>query len=90
MTARAASWLVAAAGVVAFGAAFFLRMDAAYGPLQLSLDPSDWIVLWELLSHGQIAVRVVVESAGVGVAAGAVPWLVLGLVRRASRARRDA
>ena len=57
-------------------------MRAAYGPLNLSMDPGDWAVLWELLRHGQIAPRVVLESAALGAAAAAVPWLVLGLGAR--------
>ncbi|HEY7602135.1 MAG TPA: hypothetical protein VIB60_06485 [Methylomirabilota bacterium] len=61
---------------------FFLRMSAAYGPLHLSLHPGDWTVLWELWRHGQIATRVVGESALLGAAAAAVPWALLALSRR--------
>jgi hypothetical protein len=79
VTRRAGTWLAALASAAAFGAAVFLRMRAAYGPFNLSIDPGDWAVLWELLRHGQIASRVVLESAALGAMAAAVPWLVLGL-----------
>ena len=74
MTLRRGAWL-AAASAAAFAAAFYLRMNAAYGPLSVSPDPRDWILLWELLRYGQIAPRVVMESAGLGAAAAVLPWL---------------
>jgi hypothetical protein len=75
-------WLAAAGSVAAFALTFFVRMSAAYGPLNLSLDPADWAVLWELWRHGQIATRVVAQGAVLGAAAAAVPWAVWGLTRR--------
>jgi hypothetical protein len=82
---RRGVWLAAAGSVAAFALAFFLRMSAAYGPLNLSFDPADWTVLWELWRHGQIAPRVVGEGAVLGAAAAAVPWAVLGLSRQRGR-----
>jgi hypothetical protein len=60
-------------------------MSAAYGPFNLSTSPADWIVLWELLRHGQIAPRVVLECAAFGLAAAALPWLGFALARRRRR-----
>jgi len=73
--------------VVAFAAACFLRMNAAYGPFNLSFHPGDWMVLWELWRLGQIAPRIVVQSAVLGTAAAAGPWVIFGLLtrRRATR-----
>jgi hypothetical protein len=68
--------------VAAFALAFFLRMSAAYGPLNLSLHPSDWAVLWELWRHGQIATRVVAQGVLLGAVAAAVLWVLLGRSRR--------
>ncbi len=68
--------------MAAFALAFFLRMRAAYGPLNLSLYPGDWAVLWELWRHGQIATAIVVQGAALGAAAAMLPWAVLGLNRR--------
>ena len=68
--------------MVAFAAAFFLRMNAAYGPFNLSFHPGDWTVVWELWRHGQIAGPIVVQSAVLGAAAAAVPWMVFGLLTR--------
>ena len=82
MTRRGGTLLAAAVSVAAFVLVFFLRMNAAYGPFRLSADPSDWTVLWELFRHGQITPRVVAESAGLGIAAAVVPWIVRGLARR--------
>lgn len=82
MTRRGKAWLAAAGSVAAFVAAFFLRMNAAYGPFNLSFHPGDWTVVWELWRHGQIATRIVVQSAGLGAAAAAVPWMVFGLLTR--------
>jgi hypothetical protein len=81
VTGRKGVWLAGAGSVVAFALAFFLRMSAAYGPLNLSVDPADWAVLWELWRHGQIASRVVGEGVVLGTAAAAVPWAVLVLSR---------
>lgn len=83
-------WRVVLAAVpsgAAFAVAFVLRLDAAYGPFNLSASPSDWQVLWELWQHGQIARRVVIEAALLGAAAGLVPWAVLGAVAARRRAR---
>ena len=82
MSRRGSAPLATVGSAVAFLGAFFLRMNAAYGPFRLSADPSDWTVLWELFRHGQITPRVVAESAGLGIAAAAVPWIVRGLARR--------
>jgi hypothetical protein len=74
-------WMAAAVSAAAFVLAVFLRMTAAYGPLNLSLDPADWAVLWDLWRHGQIAPRVVGEAVALGAAAAAVPWALRGLTR---------
>ena len=60
------------ASAAAFVVTFYLRMNAVYGPLNLSVHLDDWLVIWELLRHGQIALRVVVQSAVLGVAAAVV------------------
>jgi hypothetical protein len=78
---RRSAWLAAAWSAAAFPVAVFLRMSAAYGPLNLSLDPADWAVLWGLWQHGQIATRVVGEAAVLGAAAATVPWVLLRLAR---------
>jgi hypothetical protein len=83
VTRRSGAWLAAAASLAAFASAFFLRMNAAYGPFNLSSDASDWRVLWDLWRQGQIASDVVAQSALLGAGAAAVPWLVLGVVCRA-------
>jgi len=82
VTRPAGAGLAAAGSVAAFAAAFFLRMNAAYGPFNLSVDPGDWTVLWELWRHGQIAAPVVAQSAGLGAAAAAIPWMVFGRLAR--------
>jgi hypothetical protein len=82
VTRPGGAWLAAAGSAAAFAAAFFLRMNAAYGPFNLSFHPSDWMVVWELLRQGQIASRIVVQSAVLGAAAGTVPWMVFGLLTR--------
>lgn len=83
MPRAGAMGLAAAASVVAFAAAVFFRMNAEYGPLNLSLDPATWWLLLELLRGGQIAPRVVLQGALLGAAAAAAPWIVLAvLVRR--------
>jgi hypothetical protein len=87
VTRRTAVALAGASSLAAFAVAFFLRMNAAYGPFNLSLHAGDWTVLWELWLHGQIAPRVVAQSAGLGVAAAAVPWVALGLLARRRRPR---
>jgi len=73
--------------VVAFAAGCFLRMNAAYGPFNLSPNPADWMVLWELWRMGQIARHVVAQAAVLGVAAAAVPWVVFWLLTRRGSAR---
>jgi hypothetical protein len=81
---RSGRWFgVFALSAAAMVAVFFLRMNAAYGPFHLSFDASDWMVLWELWRHGQIAAGVVAESAALGIAAAAVPWAVAALRHRA-------
>jgi hypothetical protein len=82
VSGRAATGIAAIASVAAFAAGVFVRMNAAYGPLNLSLDPTDWRLLVDLLRMGQIATRVVLESALLGIAAAAVPWLALLAFRR--------
>jgi hypothetical protein len=82
VTRRRGARLAATGSAAAFAAAFFLRMNAAYGPFNLSLQSGDWTVLWELWRHGQIASRVVVESAVVGAAAAAAPGMVFRLLTR--------
>ena len=79
MTRRSGARLAAAGSAVAFGAGVFLRMNAAYGPFKLSVRPGDWMVLWELLRHQQIAAGVVWESVLLGTLVALVPWLVFGL-----------
>jgi len=86
VTRATAAALAAAASAIAFAAAVYARMNAAYGPLNLSLDPSDWIVLWELLRYGQIRSGVVAQSAVVGVAAAIIPWAAFVLWIRRRRA----
>jgi hypothetical protein len=81
---RYRGWL-AAASAGAFVAAFYLRMNAAYGPLHLSWHPADWLVLWELWRYGQMATGVVVQAAALGVAAALVPWVALRLAARRHR-----
>jgi hypothetical protein len=76
MTRRTEAGLAAAGSAAAFALAFYLRMNAAYGPLNLSLRPDDWTVLWELWRHGQIAPGIVAQGAGLAAAAAAVPWVV--------------
>jgi hypothetical protein len=83
VTRRGGAWLAAAASVGAFAAGCFLRMNAAYGPFNLSPNPADWMVLWDLWHLGQIAPRIVVQSALLGAAAAALPWGVFWLLRRA-------
>lgn len=85
MTRRAGAWLAAAGSAVAFGVAVYLRMSAAYGPFRLSVEPGDWGVLWELLRHGQIAPRVLLECAALGIAAATLPWLCFALAGRRRR-----
>jgi hypothetical protein len=82
VTGRRGAWLAAAGSGAAFAAAVFLRMDAAYGPLKLSVHPEDWRLLWELWRDGQIPSSIVAQSVGLGAAAAAVPWVVRALVAR--------
>jgi hypothetical protein len=62
-------------------------MNGAYGPFNLSLRSGDWTVLWELWLNGQIAPRVVAESAAMGVAAAAVPGMIYVALTRRRRPR---
>lgn len=71
--------LAVISSVVAFAVALFLRMNQAYGPFNLSVNPGDWQVLWELLRHQQIDARVVLEGVALGLLAALVPWLLLRL-----------
>jgi hypothetical protein len=82
-----AAALALAASVIAFAAAVYARMDAAYGPFNLSLSPSDWTVLWELLRYGQIRSGIVAQSAALGLAAAIIPWAAFGIWMRRRRAR---
>ena len=66
-------------GRVRHSGALFLRMNQAYGPFNLSANPGDWQVLWELLRHQQIDARVVLEGVALGLLAALVPWLLLRL-----------
>jgi hypothetical protein len=84
VTGRRGAWLAAAGSGAAFAAAVFLRMDAAYGPLKLSVHPGDWRLVWELWRDGQIPSSIVAQSVGLGAAAAVVPWIVLALARRRS------
>jgi hypothetical protein len=83
---RGPVWFAAAGSAAAFVVAFYLRLDAAYGPFNLSWRPGDWSVLWELLRHGQIAPGIVAEGVALGAGAAAVPWSIVAL--RTLRARR--
>jgi len=85
MTRAAAAALATAASLIAFAAAVYARMDAAYGPFNLSLSPSDWTVLWELLRYGQIRAGVVAQSAAVGAVAALIPWVGFGIWMRRRR-----
>jgi hypothetical protein len=76
---RPRAWLAAAGSVIAFAATLFLRMNQAYGPFNLSANPGDWQVLWELLRHQQIDARVVREGVALGLLAALGPWLLLRL-----------
>ena len=76
---RLRAWLAVAGSVVTFAVALFLRMNRAYGPFNLSANPGDWQVLWELLRHQQIDARVVLEGVALGLLAALVPWLLLRL-----------
>lgn len=82
MTRRRGAWLAAAASAAAFAAAFFLRMNAAYGPFNLSWHAGDWIVLWELFRHRQIAPHLVAQAAVLAAAAAVVPWVFFALSTR--------
>jgi hypothetical protein len=62
-------------------------MNAVYGPFNLSVHLDDWVVIWELLRHGQIALRVVLQSVVLGAAAAAAPWVVVGLATRWQKTR---
>jgi hypothetical protein len=88
VTRRAGTTLAATGSVAAFAAVFYGRLHTAYGPFNLSADPADWTVLWELWRHGQIAAPVVAQGVGLGLAAAAIPWLVVGLARRRRRGGR--
>ena len=76
---RLRAWLAVTGSVVGFVLALFLRMNQAYGPFNLSANPGDWQVLWELLRHQQIEARVVLEGVALGLLAALVPWLLLRL-----------
>jgi hypothetical protein len=78
MTGRGAVGLATLTSVAAFLVALYLRLNAAYGPFHLFWHPADWAVLWELWRANQIAPEIVAEGTGLGAAAAAVPWLILG------------
>jgi hypothetical protein len=85
VTRRGTAWLVAIGSVAAFAAAFILRMNAAYGPFNLSVQHSDWMVLWELWRNGQIAPRIVGQAAALGAGAAAIPWVLCRMTHRRAR-----
>lgn len=74
-------WAAVLLTPVCFAAGFYLRMNAAYGPLNLSLRPEDWLVLWELFQTGQISTRVLLESLAAGTAGALIPWGAYLLLR---------
>jgi hypothetical protein len=85
VTGRPGAALVTVAGLVAFAAVFYWRLDAAYGPFNLGREPADWLVLWELWRAGQIAGSVVAQAVGLGALAAAAPWLLRALWRGPAR-----
>jgi hypothetical protein len=89
VTRRGTAWLTAVGSVAAFATVFFLRMNAAYGPFNLSVQPgdwpSDWKVLWELWRYGQIAPPVIVEAAALGAGAALIPWGLWAVTHRRAR-----
>jgi hypothetical protein len=76
VTRRSAAGLAAAGSAAAFVTALYLRLNAAYGPFNLSWNPADWTVLWELWRHGQIARDVAGQAVVLGAAAAALPWAI--------------
>ena len=82
MTRRWGPAVAVAGSVAAFCGGFFVRMNAAYGPFNLSARPDDWVVLWELWRHGQIASGIVAEAVGLAAAAATVPWVLWALLAR--------
>ena len=85
MTRRRGGWVAAIGSVAAFCSGFYVRMNEAYGPFNLSARPGDWTVLWELWRHGQIASRIVLEALVLAAAAATVPWVLWALLRRPGR-----
>lgn len=75
-----------------FAAGFYLRMNAAYGPLNLSLYREDWVLLWDLFRYGQVSSRVTMESAAAGAFLAVLPWAGVWAARRRARVgnRREA
>lgn len=82
MTRRGEAWLAAAGSAAAFALTVYLRLSAAYGPFNLSWHPADWTVLWELMRHGQIAPRTLVQGAVLGAVAAMAPWVIFALRTR--------
>lgn len=76
------------ASVLAFGVGFYLRMNAAYGPFNLTARPADWVVLWDLLVHGQMSTRVLLESTAAGLLAATLLWFLSAAIRSAWTSRR--
>ena len=91
MTRAGRAWLATVASLTAFVATCFLRLNAAYGPFNVSLHPRDWpsdaMVLWELQRNGQIALGIVLEGLVLGAAAAVVPWIALRRLNRAGGSR---
>ena len=82
MTRRSGAWLTALISVGAGAAACFLRMNAEYGPFNLTRHPADWILIWELFRSQQIAPRIVVQTLVLGAGVAALPWIVFGWLTR--------
>ena len=86
MTRAGRAWLATSASLIAFVVVFFLRLNAAYGPFNLSIHPRDWpgdaMVLWELQQNGQISLGIVLEGAVLGAAVAGLPWIALRRLNR--------
>jgi hypothetical protein len=76
MTRSRAITLTVLTSAAAFCLGFYLQLNAAYGPFNLSWHPGDWLVLWELWRAGQIAPQVVIQAGWLGLAAAAIPWVI--------------
>ena len=85
LSRRAWLWVTVIVSPGLFALIAFVRMDAAYGPFNLSPHLTDWVVVWELLRYGQMSVRVVMESAAAGAVGALLPWLIYHFLPRLSR-----